>query len=299
MDCTSLSPAAVVADLSLRRTGERGSLSLVEFHSLSFLTAITVIPGCRLRQEQPLIVVMCVTRKSTISPPPSSAYKSRQQEDEERIARECGWFAVRYFEPLTLAGDQTRFIFVNAAKYGVVWGNVAFFLIMHFLFGLAMYRVTSSSELHVLWVVDYIIGLFGGIGVTAGAHRLWSHKTYEASLPVRLFLMACFTSAGENDIYTWSRDHRLHHKFTETDADPHNSRRGGFFAHVGWLLTRKHPDVLIKGATIDNSDLMRDPVVKYNRKYYIFMYLFFRVYLSIAFPAWLLDESIFNCSVGE
>jgi stearoyl-CoA desaturase (delta-9 desaturase) len=111
--------------------------------------------------------------------------------------------------------------------------------------------------------------------------------------------MMCFTSAGENDIYTWSRDHRLHHKFTETDADPHNSRRGGFFAHVGWLLTRKHPDVIIKGKTIDNSDLMSDPVVRYNRKYYIIMYLFFRVYLSIMIPHWLLDETLYYSMIGQ
>ena len=36
---------------------------------------------------------------------------------------------------------------------------------------------------------------------------------------------------------------QLHHKFTETDADPHNSRRGMFFAHVGWLLTKKVGDL--------------------------------------------------------
>lgn len=242
---------------------------------------------------------MCITRKSTASPPLTAALKSQQLDEEQIIARKCGWFSVRYFQPLTLSGDQTRYIFVNASKYGVVWGNVVFFIIMHCLFGWGIYRLITDFSLHMLWITCYVIGNFGGIGVSAGAHRLWSHKTYNASLPVRLFLMACFTSAGENDIYTWSRDHRLHHKFTETDADPHNSRRGGFFAHVGWLLTRKHPDVIIKGTTIDNSDLINDPVVRYNRKYYIFMYLFFRVYLSIAIPHWILDESIYNCSIGE
>jgi stearoyl-CoA desaturase (delta-9 desaturase) len=44
-------------------------------------------------------------------------------------------------------------------------------------------------------------------------------------------------------------------KYSETDADPHNARRGFFFAHVGWLLVRKHPDVIMKGKKIDLSDL--------------------------------------------
>lgn len=55
------------------------------------------------------------------------------------------------------------------------------------------------------------------------------------------------TMALQNDIYDWSRDHRVHHKFSETNADPHNSRRGFFFAHMGWLLVRKHDNVRDKG----------------------------------------------------
>lgn len=65
----------------------------------------------------------------------------------------------------------------------------------------------------------------------------------------------------------WSRDHRVHHKYSETDADPHNARRGFFFAHIGWLLVRKHPDVIMKGKKIDLSDLYADKIVVLQRKY--------------------------------
>jgi stearoyl-CoA desaturase (delta-9 desaturase) len=58
----------------------------------------------------------------------------------------------------------------------------------------------------------------------------------------------------------------VHHKYSETEADPHNATRGFFFAHVGWLLVRKHPAVLEKGAQLDVSDLMADPVVRIQRK---------------------------------
>ena len=63
-----------------------------------------------------------------------------------------------------------------------------------------------------------------GLGITAGAHRLWSHRTYKARLPLRLVLMLANTMAGENSIYTWTRDHRTHHKFSETHGDPHNAK---------------------------------------------------------------------------
>lgn len=240
---------------------------------------------------------MCVTRKTSDDSGNITFVKTRQEEQESYLSRKCGWFSVRYFNSVTPSGDRARYVFVNASQYGIVWGNVAFFIIMHWCFFYALQKI-FEERLFEMWVCCYVVGLFGGIGVTGGAHRLWSHKTYEASLPVRLFLMVCFTSAGQNDLFTWARDHRLHHKYTETDADPHNSRRGGFFAHVGWLLTKKHPDVIIKGATIDNSDLMRDPVVAFNRRFYIWLYLFFRVYVTIIIPKTLVEESLFKCSIG-
>ncbi|KAG1663898.1 Acyl-CoA desaturase [Nymphon striatum] len=62
----------------------------------------------------------------------------------------------------------------------------------------------------------------------------------------------------QNPIYEWTRDHRVHHKYSDTDADPHNTKRGFFFAHMGWLMMKKHPEVSKKGKGIDLSDLYED-----------------------------------------
>ena len=70
----------------------------------------------------------------------------------------------------------------------------------------------------------------------------------------------------QNDVIEWTRDHRVHHKYSETDADPHNAKRGFFFAHIGWLLVRKHPDVKKKGKQLDISDVLADPVLRFQRK---------------------------------
>lgn len=71
----------------------------------------------------------------------------------------------------------------------------------------------------------------------------------------------------QNDIYEWARDHRVHHKYSETDADPHNATRGFFFAHIGWLMVRKHPDVIEKGKKLELSDLKADKVVMFQRRW--------------------------------
>lgn len=77
----------------------------------------------------------------------------------------------------------------------------------------------------------------------------------------------------QNTIYDWVRDHRVHHKFSDTDADPHNANRGFFFSHVGWLMMRKHPEVLRRGRQIDMTDILADPVVQFSQKYVFKMFI--------------------------
>ncbi|XP_057657748.1 acyl-CoA Delta(11) desaturase-like [Diorhabda carinulata] len=154
-------------------------------------------------------------------------------------------------------------------KPKIVWFNAFVFLVLHLI---ALYGLWLSLTLQVSWKTtlwSFLYLSFASVGVTGGAHRLWSHRSYKAKLPLRIFLMLGQTASLQNDIHEWVRDHRVHHKFTDTNADPHNSSRGFFFCHVGWLMMKKHEDVKIKGKTIDMSDVAADPVVQWQRKYYI------------------------------
>ena len=132
-------------------------------------------------------------------------------------------------------------------------------------------------------------GIPGGLGITLGAHRLWTHRSFKAKWPLRLLAAIAQTMAGQvnldpfilfsyiyyvlttlqiykHPIYQWVRNHRTHHKFSETDADPHNAKRGFFFAHIGWLMCKKHPEVIRCGKMVDCSDVLADPIVYYQRK---------------------------------
>lgn len=121
--------------------------------------------------------------------------------------------------------------------------------------------------------------------------------------------MLANTVACQNDIYVWTRDHRAHHRFSETDADPHNSNRGFFFAHMGWLMCRKHPEVIRKGmnllvgrssvnfdalagATIDLADLRSDPVVMFQHRFFLPMAALFGFILPTFVPYLLWGEDI-------
>merc|ERR1719320_532645 len=135
--------------------------------------------------------------------------------------------------------DEEKIPSHDSSKMIIVWPNIIKFIILHCL---ALYGLTFLPILS--WQFLFATYQFSGAGITAGAHRLWSHKTYKAKTPLRLFLAIANSMAGENSIYVWTRDHRTHHKCSETVGDPHNASRGFFFAHMGWLLVRKHPAVI-------------------------------------------------------
>ncbi|XP_068927399.1 stearoyl-CoA desaturase [Petaurus breviceps papuanus] len=151
-------------------------------------------------------------------------------------------------------------------KFVYVWRNIILMALLHLGALYGIFLVPSSHIYTLLWALAYY--MMSALGITAGAHRLWSHRSYKARLPLRVFLTIFNTMAFQNDIFEWSRDHRVHHKFSETDADPHNAKRGFFFSHVGWLLVRKHPDVIEKGASVDLSDLKAEKLLMFQRKYY-------------------------------
>ncbi|CAL8145713.1 unnamed protein product [Orchesella dallaii] len=131
-----------------------------------------------------------------------------------------------------------------------------------------VYLCISGQVFLKTFIFQLVLGFLANFGVTAGAHRLWSHKAYKATLPLRILLMLAQTLACQNSIHEWGRDHRVHHKYTDTNADPHNAKRGFFFCHVGWLFTKKHEDVKSKGKNIDLTDLEKDPVVMFQKKYF-------------------------------
>jgi len=182
----------------------------------------------------------------------------------------------------------------------LVWRNILLFIYLHLAafygFYLFIFHVKWATVIYILLLIFY-----SGQGITAGAHRLWAHKTYKAKLPLRIFLGVAQTLAFQNHIYEWSRDHRVHHKYSETDADPHNANRGFFFAHMGWLCMRKHPYVRTRGKSVDVSDLLEDPVVRIQRAVYIPAVILIAIVLPavIAWYFWAEDIWIayYTCSM--
>jgi len=145
------------------------------------------------------------------------------------------------------------------------WPMIIYLSLVHTA---GFYGLSLCSE--VDWktqLLAFLLWPVSGLGITAGVHRLWAHRSYEATFPYRVLLMLMNSMANQGSIYHWARDHRVHHKFSETTSDPHNATKGFFFAHMGWLLVKKDPDVVASGKLLDFSDLAADPVVMFQKKY--------------------------------
>ncbi|CAG2182930.1 unnamed protein product, partial [Oppiella nova] len=112
-------------------------------------------------------------------------------------------------------------------------------------------------------------------------------------------LMLLESSAMQRSVYVWSRDHRIHHKFSETDADPHNSNRGLFFAHIGWLLVQKHPKFVEKRNEIDINDLKADPIVMFQKRHMALLSLVCGIIVPVIVPMLLWDESFMNAFIAN
>jgi stearoyl-CoA desaturase (Delta-9 desaturase) len=103
-----------------------------------------------------------------------------------------------------------------------------------------------------------------GLSITLGYHRLFSHMSFRASWPVRLFTLLFGAAAFENSALSWAANHRLHHKFVDHEDDPYDITKGFFHAHIGWILFRLKPEPSYEGV----KDLQRDALVMWQERHY-------------------------------
>ena len=104
-------------------------------------------------------------------------------------------------------------------------------------------RMVGPAELVIL-AVGYLLT---GVGITVGYHRLFTHRSFQTSRPVRYTFAVLGQMAVEGPVVTWVADHRKHHQFSDREGDPHSphagygdglleSARGLWHAHTGWIF---------------------------------------------------------------
>ena len=171
------------------------------------------------------------------------------------------------FNPLTILIRLIENI-AELDKSKIKWGSVVSLFISTILAFIGGFLMITFESCWQTLVFTFLYTICAGLGITMGAHRYWSHRSFKAAWPVQLVLMLMNCIAFQESIFTWSHKHRVHHKWSDTDRDFTNSRRGGFFAHVGWKMYEEHCEVSVGRKLICVKDLCADPVVVFQHTYY-------------------------------
>ena len=150
----------------------------------------------------------------------------------------------------------------------IVWANALMFALT---FAAAAVLVPWYGLTHGFSTADWCVFAFllvaNGMAITAGYHRLWAHRTYEAHWTLRLLYLVFGTMALQNSVFAWCSGHRTHHLHVDdVERDPYSARRGFWFSHIGWML-REYPSGREDFRNI--PDLKKDPMLVFQHRYYV------------------------------
>ena len=172
----------------------------------------------------------------------------------------------------------------------LVWTNIVWLTILHVLFVWAfIYTMLEPVKLFtIFW--NIFLSVFSGIGMSVGGHRYWAHRGFHANTLLRLFMLCFSTVTMNGSCFSFARDHRNHHKWPATHADPKNPGRGFFYAHIGWWMLRKRPEVIEYGNKVPINDMLEEKMLMFQHRYYIPLMLISAFIIPVTIPILVWNE---------
>ena len=151
-------------------------------------------------------------------------------------------------------------------KLHKTWGTIFFMLVIHILSLVALQpKFWSTPSIVTLF---FFYWLTACLGVTLGYHRLLSHRSFIVPLWLERFFATCGAISCQHGPIDWVGLHRHHHSFSDTEVDHHNSKRGFWYSHMGWMF--KDVEAL-KAVPKLSRDLIKDPYYRFLNKYFLFL----------------------------
>ena len=89
----------------------------------------------------------------------------------------------------------------------------------------------------VLAMTVFLYWVCTGWGISLGYHRLHTHRSFAVPKFLEYFFAICGSMTLEGGPISWVATHRIHHQNSDKPGDPHTPHDGGWWSHVGWLMT--------------------------------------------------------------
>ena len=144
------------------------------------------------------------------------------------------------------------------------WETIAFMAAVHILAVVALFNFSWAGFTAFL-VLYYATAC---LGVTLGYHRLLTHRSFKAPIWLRRVLATFGALSAEYGPVTWVGLHRQHHLFSDKAGDPHDSTKGFWWAHIGWML---HEVPAEKKVEKYAADIRQDPYMVFLDTYFLWL----------------------------
>ena len=149
--------------------------------------------------------------------------------------------------------------------------------------GLPFYLFNVIPKASLL-LATFLLLFLNGISISAGYHRYYAHKAYTPSKVVESILLFFSTMAMQGSVIYWSHEHRIHHRFTDKEEDPHSIKKGFLYAHVLWLFKKPKPiDEMVV------QDLTKNKLVRFQHSYYVPLAIATNL-VAVIFVWWLTQD---------
>ncbi len=121
-------------------------------------------------------------------------------------------------------------------------------------------------------VVLCVLGLyvFGTLGINLCYHRLLTHQGMSAPKWFEHSLALLGVCTMQDSPACWVAMHRIHHKHSDEQPDPHSPWVNFFWGHCGWLMVENRDFLNINYYQRFSRDILRDPFymkLERNRKW--------------------------------
>ena len=148
------------------------------------------------------------------------------------------------------------------------WGTIGFMAAIHLLSALALLpSLWSWQAVSILLLLYWVTAC---LGVTLGYHRLLCHRSFRLPQELERVLATCGALSCQHGPIDWVGLHRHHHKFSDTDADHHNSNRGFWWSHMGWMFAEIPAMAAVPRFT---ADLSKDPYYRWLNNNFLLLQL--------------------------
>ncbi|MEB3178803.1 MAG: acyl-CoA desaturase [Nostocaceae cyanobacterium] len=146
----------------------------------------------------------------------------------------------------------------TSTKQKLNWVNILFFALLHI--GAVFAFFPSFFSWKAVGVALLLYWITGGLGITLGFHRLVTHRSFQTPKWLEYFLVLCGTLACQGGPIEWIGTHRIHHLYSDQQADPHDSNKGFWWSHMGWLTYHNSAEADVPRFT---KDIAEDPVYQF------------------------------------